>query len=479
MPHAAFQILHIAVNIAGCCGELHNRCVAQVIAAPDAFHLIAGIGFDGIDTFDAGRDHAVALRQPVHVIDVGVALDGRVTIGIGKACTACAEPVAHDSTDGALTVVIDDGRVFNRHLIALGQIIQHRHACNDLTGLHIECQQLDWIRVVGEHHKIRRQRRGAAAAPGKTAAGGLVVFAADLRADALIRCAPDSLDTVIGTQQIAVLVCQDDRAVLGGGNPVFRALAERQPVDEDGLRKVGLLSVQDCLDRRVGDVAEHALLLTLGIDAEAAGCKPEVSIVVKNHGQKILRQLLAERSLGCRLDVNVQYLFKFRQDVSCFIGCPQHQHMVVAGGADDAVFRVQERIGALDDVTAAVMLLWREIAQRRGFLRVQIADGDAAEQRNDCVAVAVKVNGRRSVRVGFFIGNIDLRIDAKRQDFIRRVGIVAVVVNVGVALCHIGVFVDTLGAQRLDRQCRGQCVGRRGLPCASVLRHIILRRGFL
>lgn len=75
--------------------------------------------------------------------------------------------------------------------------------------------------------------------------------------------------------------------------------------------------------------------------------------------------------------------------------------MVVAGGADDAVFRVQERIGALDDVTAAVMLLWGEIAQRRGFLRVQIADGDATEQRNDCVAVAVKVNGRRSIRVGF------------------------------------------------------------------------------
>ena len=41
--------------------------------------------------------------------------------------------------------------------------------------------------------------------------------------------------------------------------------------------------------------------------------------------------------------------------------------MVVAGGADDVVFRVQERIGALDDVTAAVMLLWGEIAQRRGF----------------------------------------------------------------------------------------------------------------
>ena len=135
--------------------------------------------------------------------------------------------------------------------------------------------------------------------------------------------------------------------------------------------------------------------------------------------------------------------------------------MVVAGGADDAVFRVQERIGALDDVTAAVMLLWGEIAQRRGFLRVQIADGDAAEQRSDCVAVAVKVNGRRSVRVGFFIGNIDLRIDAERQDFIRRVGIVAVVVNVGVALCHIGVFVNTFGIHGLYRQgsaYRGFCI---------------------
>ena len=72
LPHPAFQILYIPVDIAGCSGELHNRRVAQVIAAPDAFHLIAGIGFDGIDTFDAGRDHAVALCQPVCVIDLGV-----------------------------------------------------------------------------------------------------------------------------------------------------------------------------------------------------------------------------------------------------------------------------------------------------------------------------------------------------------------------------------------------------------------------
>ena len=155
--------------------------------------------------------------------------------------------------------------------------------------------------------------------------------------------------------------------------------------------------------------------------------------------------------------------------------------MVVAGGADDAVFRVQERIGALDDVTAAVMLLWREIAQRRGFLRVQIADGDAAEQRNDCVAVAVKVNGRRSVRVGFFIGNIDLRIDAKRQDFIRRVGIVAVVVNVGVALCHVGVLIYLLGVQGFHGQCRRGGFLRRGLYrsrlCGSCRSGAAVRRG--
>ena len=137
------------------------------------------------------------------------------------------------------------------------------------------------------------------------------------------------------------------------------------------------------------------------------------------------------------------------------------ENMVVAGRADYPVAFIHKGIGTLYHIPAAVMLLRGEIAQRRGFLRVQVADGDAAEQRNDCVAVAVKVNGRRSVRVGFFIGNIDLRIDAKRQDFIRRVGIVAVVVNVGVALCHIGVFIDTLGIHGLYRQggaCRGVCI---------------------
>ena len=43
------------------------------------------------------------------------------------------------------------------------------------------------------------------------------------------------------------------------------------------------------------------------------------------------------------------------------------------------------------------MLLRNIITVRLWLLRILIADGDAAEQRNDCVAVAVKVNGRRKL----------------------------------------------------------------------------------
>ena len=129
--------------------------------------------------------------------------------------------------------------------------------------------------------------------------------------------------------------------------------------------------------------------------------------------------------------------------------------MVVAGGADDAVFRIHKCVGALDDIAAAVMLLRGEIAEGSGFFRVQVADGDAAEQRNDCMTVAVKVNGRRGVCVGRFVGDVDFRINAQGQNLIRRVGVVAVVVNIGVALCHVGVFVHLLGAQGFYGQCAG------------------------
>ena len=126
--------------------------------------------------------------------------------------------------------------------------------------------------------------------------------------------------------------------------------------------------------------------------------------------------------------------------------------MVAAGGADDAVFRIQKGVGALNQIAAAVVLLRGEVAEGFCFLRVQIADGDAAEQRNDRVAVAVKVNGGRGVRVGRLVGDVDLRVNGQRQNFIRRIGVVAVVVNVGVALGHVGVFLDLLGLQRLDGQ---------------------------
>ena len=128
--------------------------------------------------------------------------------------------------------------------------------------------------------------------------------------------------------------------------------------------------------------------------------------------------------------------------------------MVVARGADDAVGRVHEGIGALDDVPAAVMLLRGEIAERLCLLGVQVADGNAAQQRHNGMTVAVKVDGGRSVRVRRLIGNVDLRIDGKRQDLIRRVGVVAVVMNVCITLGHVGVFLHLLGVQSLYRQRR-------------------------
>ena len=128
--------------------------------------------------------------------------------------------------------------------------------------------------------------------------------------------------------------------------------------------------------------------------------------------------------------------------------------MVVARGADDAVGFVKEGIGALDNVTAAVMLLWREIAERLCLFGVQVADGDAAQQRHNGMAVAVKIDSGRSICIRCLIGNVDLGIDGKRQDLIRRVGVVAIVMNVCIALGHVRVFLYLLGVQSLYRQRR-------------------------
>ena len=106
----------------------------------------------------------------------------------------------------------------------------------------------------------------------------------------------------------------------------------------------------------MGNVAENALLLPFGIDSEAAGGEPKVSIVVKDHGQKILCQFFAERGLSSCLDIDIQNLFEFRNDAAVFLRCTQYQYMVVACRADNTVFGVKEGVGTLDDVTAAVVL---------------------------------------------------------------------------------------------------------------------------
>ena len=129
--------------------------------------------------------------------------------------------------------------------------------------------------------------------------------------------------------------------------------------------------------------------------------------------------------------------------------------MVVAGGADDPVFRIHKGVGALDDVAAAVMLLGGEIAQGRRLLGINIPDGDAAQQRHHAVVVVVKKDCRRGVGVGGLVGHVDLRINAQGHDLIRRVRIIAVPVDVGVNGGHVGVHVHRLGGQGLDRQGTG------------------------
>lgn len=52
--------------------------------------------------------------------------------------------------------------------------------------------------------------------------------------------------------------------------PFSAAFAGRQVMDEDRVGELGLFTAQDGLDGRVGDVADHALLRALGVDAEAA-----------------------------------------------------------------------------------------------------------------------------------------------------------------------------------------------------------------
>ena len=86
-------------------------------------------------------------------------------------------------------------------------------------------------------------------------------------------------------------------------------------------------------------------------------------------------------------------------------------------------------------------------------LMINVSEGYFAKVKKGS-PVAVKVDGGRSVCVRFLVGNVDLGVDAQRQDLIRRVGVVAIVMNVCIALGHVGVFLHLLGVQSLYRQRR-------------------------
>ena len=61
------------------------------------------------------------------------------------------------------------------------------------------------------------------------------------------------------------------------------------------------------------------------------------------------------------------------------------------------------------------------------------------------MAVAVKVNGGRRIRVCRLIGDMDLRIDAERQDLVGWIRVIAVVMDVHSTICPIRVLLDLHG----------------------------------
>ena len=146
----------------------------------------------------------------------------------------------------------------------------------------------------------------------------------------------------------------------------------------DFVVEVGSAAGKDGFDGIVGDVAHRALLAAAGVDAEAAGDEPEIAVVVKDDGEQVLLEAAAKHPLGSLFDVDVQYLFKNRQRRTVLVGGTKHQHMVVAGGADDEVASVHKGIGALDEIAAAVVPGGREKADGADFFCVEVADGQTA-----------------------------------------------------------------------------------------------------
>ena len=454
LPHSGGHVLHIAIDIAGGGGELHDGGIPQVIAAPNGLHFIAVFRFDGVHSLHAGNNHLVALGHPVHVIDIGVALDGGITVSRRQLGAACAEPVAHNGADGAGTVVINNGGVFHRHRQVFRQIINHRCHGDHFAGFDVQCHQIHRGLIVGEDDQLLAQRGRAAAAPCQTGSGDFRTFGTCLSAVALIRRAPDDLHPAIGTEQIAVQIGENHRSLGMGGNAVFCALAGKQVIHIHRFAQIRGLSLEDCLDGIGGNVAEGALLPPVGIDAEAAGGKPEVALIVKHHRQQLLIQGLAQRRLGGSLDVDVQQLPELRQHIAVLVCGFQNQQMVMAGGADNPVFLAHKGVGRLNHIAAAVMLGRGEKSQGLGFIGIDVPDGNAAQHGNHGVTVAVIENGGRGIGIGGLEGNVDFRVDAQGQNFIGGIGVVTVLMDTGFTGCHIGILGHRLGCQGLEGQRR-------------------------
>ena len=253
-------------------------------------------------------------------------------------------------------MVVDDGGVFHRDRHIGGQLVDDRAACRHGTGADVQRHQADRFQIVGEEDQLRAEGGRAAAAPCKAAAGGGRTFPAVLGPGAGIGGAPDDVHAVVGPQQIAREIGQDDRSLPAGCDAVFGTLAGLRRVDMHFVVKVGGAARQNGLDGGMGDVAHGSLLAAVGVDAEAARYEPEVALVVEDDGKEVLFQRPAQHPLGGGFDVDIQHLFENGQRGAGLIGGLEHQDMVVAGGADDEVPPIHKGIGALDDIPAAIVL---------------------------------------------------------------------------------------------------------------------------
>ena len=191
------------------------------------------------------------------------------------------------------------------------------------------------------------------------------------------------------------------------------------------------------------------MLPAVGIDAEAARHKPQVTLVVEHDGKQVLIDGDPEGGLGCCLHVDVEDFLEHGQRSACLIGGTQHEHVIVVCGAHDEVARVNKGVRALDDVAAAVVLRGREAAQRANLFGVMVADGEAAQEGRHGVVEIVEENRRRGVGVGGFKRDVDLGEDAHGQYCVGRVGVAAVVMDVRLARSHERVRHHGLGIERL------------------------------